>query len=68
MFIKVKEFGWWSEAMLDELYDRVKPVSYTEHTHIILEGDKIDEILFLVQVKLCTYLFRNVKTGSIAGS
>ncbi|TXG70715.1 hypothetical protein EZV62_005650 [Acer yangbiense] len=65
---KVKEFGWWTEAMVDELCDCVKPVSYTEHTHIVMEGDKIDEILFLVQGKLRTYLFRNVKTGSAAGS
>ncbi|KAK0598107.1 hypothetical protein LWI29_031698 [Acer saccharum] len=64
----VKEFGWWSEAMVDELCDCVKPVSYTEHTHIVMEGDKIDEILFLVQGKVRTYLFRNVKTGSAAGS
>ncbi|KAK3220967.1 hypothetical protein Dsin_014937 [Dipteronia sinensis] len=58
----------WSEAMLDELCDCVKPVSYTEHTHIVLEGDNIDEILFLVQEKLRTYLFRNINTGSALGS
>ncbi|KAK4837073.1 hypothetical protein QYF36_002607 [Acer negundo] len=65
---KVKEFERWSEAMLDELCDCVKPVSYTEHTHIVLEGDKIDEILFCVQGKLRTYLVRNVNTGYTAGS
>ncbi|TXG70734.1 hypothetical protein EZV62_005669 [Acer yangbiense] len=35
---KVKEFGWWSEAMVDELCNCVKPVSYTEHTDIVMEG------------------------------
>ncbi|KAK1551573.1 hypothetical protein Q3G72_000630 [Acer saccharum] len=64
---KVKKFERWSEAMLDELCDCIKPVSFTEHTHIVLEGDKIDEILFLVQGKLRTYLFKNVNTGSITG-
>ncbi|KAK2653563.1 hypothetical protein Ddye_013419 [Dipteronia dyeriana] len=59
--MQVKEFERWNE---DELCDCVKQISYTEHTHIVLKGDKIDEILFVgarkakyLSLQECQYWF-----------
>ncbi|KAK4838087.1 hypothetical protein QYF36_010928 [Acer negundo] len=62
----VEEFRRWSEELLHELCDCVKPVSYAEHAEIVRKGSSIDEMLFLVQGKLRTYSLTSVDTGSAA--
>ncbi|TXG71163.1 hypothetical protein EZV62_006098 [Acer yangbiense] len=62
----VDEFRSWSEQLLDELCDCVKPVSYAQHAEIVRKGSSIDEMLFLVQGKLQTYSLTSVDTGSAA--
>ncbi|KAJ0099968.1 hypothetical protein Patl1_20331 [Pistacia atlantica] len=52
---KVEEFKKLNEKILDALCDCVKPAFYIERTHIICEGDPIDELLFIVHGKLWTY-------------
>ncbi|KAK4838329.1 hypothetical protein QYF36_012909 [Acer negundo] len=60
---KVDEFRSWSEQLLEELCDCVKPVSYAQHAEIVRKGSSIDEMLFLVQGKLQTYSLTSVDTG-----
>ncbi|KAI9161654.1 hypothetical protein LWI28_019421 [Acer negundo] len=43
---KVDEFRSWSEQLLEELCDCVKPVSYAQHAEIVRKGSSIDEMLF----------------------
>ncbi|KAK1577254.1 hypothetical protein Q3G72_020190 [Acer saccharum] len=66
LFKEVDEFRDWSEQLLEELYDRLKPVSYAQHTEIVRKDSSIDEMLFLVQGKLRTYSLMSVDNGSIA--
>ncbi|KAH9677269.1 cyclic nucleotide-gated ion channel 1 [Citrus sinensis] len=61
---KVQEFRKLNEVTLDALCDCVKPTFFTEHTHLIREGDPIDEMIFLVQGKLRTYTFKDIQSGS----
>lgn len=53
--MKVEEVTGLNGAISGELYDRLKPVFFTEHTHIVQEGHLIYEMLFVVKGKLCIY-------------
>lgn len=64
MPIKVREFVLLKEETLDALCDCVKPAFFTEHAHIIREGDPIDELIFVMQGKLQTYTFNDITSGS----
>ena len=35
--------------LFDALCDRLKPVLYTENSDIVLEGDPVDEMLFIMR-------------------
>ncbi|XP_052290335.1 uncharacterized protein LOC102627720 isoform X9 [Citrus sinensis] len=61
---KVQGFRKLNEVTLDALCDCVKPTFFTEHTHLIREGDPIDEMIFVVQGKLRTYTFKDIQSGS----
>lgn len=52
------------EETLDALCDCVKPTFFTEHAHIIREGDPIDELIFVMQGNLWTYSFNDLTNGS----
>lgn len=64
MYIKVKEFKTLDEEVLDALCDCVKPAFYFKHTHIVLEGDPIYEMLFIVQGKMWIYTSKERTNGS----
>ncbi|XP_031262126.1 cyclic nucleotide-gated ion channel 1-like [Pistacia vera] len=65
---KVEEFKKLNETILDALCDCVKPAFYIERTHIICEGDPIDEMLFIVHGKLWTYTSKAKTTSSASAS
>lgn len=60
----VKEFKKLDQAILDALCDCVKMIFYFKHTLIILEGDPIYEMLFLVQGKIWIYSSKERTNGS----
>ncbi|KAH9646566.1 Cyclic nucleotide-gated ion channel 1 [Citrus sinensis] len=60
----VKEFKTLDEEVLDALCDCVKPAFYFKHTHIVLEGDPIYEMLFIVQGKMWIYTSKERTNGS----
>ncbi|KAK0597589.1 hypothetical protein LWI29_026750 [Acer saccharum] len=67
---KVDEFKDWSEKLLEELCDCVKPVSYAQQTLIVQKDSPIDKMLFLVQGELQTYSLTSVdrlKKGEFCG-
>lgn len=63
--IKVGNFGKWKRALLGALCDFIKPVTYMEHPYIVQEGDRVDQVLFVVQGNLQTDNSRNVTTAFI---
>ncbi|XP_031262125.1 cyclic nucleotide-gated ion channel 1-like [Pistacia vera] len=65
---KVEEFKKLNETTLDALCDCVKPAFYIERTHIIREGDPIEEMLFIVHGKLWTYTSKAKTTASASAS
>ncbi|XP_078433611.1 putative cyclic nucleotide-gated ion channel 9 isoform X2 [Wolffia australiana] len=40
------------ERLLDAICERLKPTLYTENTHIVREGDPVDEMLFIIRGRL----------------
>lgn len=64
IFIKVHGFMMLKEETLNAICDCVKPTFFTEHTHIIREGDPIDELIFVMQGKLRTYSFNDITSSS----
>ncbi|KAI5314223.1 hypothetical protein L3X38_043399 [Prunus dulcis] len=45
--------------VLKEIFDNLKPVSYTEDNHIIVEGEPLVKMLFITQGILLTYTRNN---------
>ncbi|KAH7557777.1 hypothetical protein JRO89_XS11G0219200 [Xanthoceras sorbifolium] len=60
----VEEFGKWSEDMLHHMCDYVKPIFYTEDTHIVRERDPIDQMLFVLQGRLRMYSCSSSASGT----
>lgn len=60
----VKEFKTLAKQVLDALCDCVKPAFYFKDTHIVLEGDPIYEMLFIVQGKMRIYTSKERMNGS----
>lgn len=60
---KVPIFEKMDEQLLDALCDRLKPVLYTEKSHIVREGDPVDEMLFIMRGKLATMTTNGGRTG-----
>ena len=49
--------------LFDALCDRLKPVLYTENSDIVLEGDPVDEMLFIMRGNLATMTTNGGRTG-----
>jgi cyclic nucleotide gated channel len=49
--------------LFDALCDRLKPVLYTENSDIVLEGDPVDEMLFIMRGNLSTTTTNGGKTA-----
>jgi len=49
--------------LLDALCNRLKPVLYTEKSQIVLEGDPVDEMLFIMRGTLATATTNGGRTG-----
>ncbi|ONH91195.1 hypothetical protein PRUPE_8G097800 [Prunus persica] len=47
------------DEVLKEIFDNLKPVSYTEDNHIIVEGEPLVKMLFITQGILLTYTRNN---------
>lgn len=63
--IKVGNCGKWKRALLGALCDFINPVTYMEHPYIVHEGDRVDQVLFVVQGNLQTDNSGNVTTAFI---
>ena len=50
--------------LFDALCDRLKPVLYTENSDIVLEGDPVDEMLFIMRGNLSTTTTNGGKTAT----
>ncbi|XP_059634363.1 cyclic nucleotide-gated ion channel 1-like [Cornus florida] len=60
---RVPMFDKMDEQLLDEIYDRLKPVLYTENSLIVREGDPVDEMLFVMSGKLSSASTDGGRTG-----
>ncbi|XP_021830089.1 cyclic nucleotide-gated ion channel 1-like [Prunus avium] len=56
------------DQVLKEIFDYLKPVSYTEDNHIIVEGEPLVKMLFITQGILLTYTTNNGAGKSSGGS
>ncbi|KAF3448001.1 hypothetical protein FNV43_RR08709 [Rhamnella rubrinervis] len=54
-FLHVKIFKDIDGQVLDAICDHLKPVGYAENTHIIREGDPLDQMLFITEGTVCVY-------------
>ncbi|XP_044468319.1 cyclic nucleotide-gated ion channel 1-like isoform X2 [Mangifera indica] len=57
---KVPEFKMLNEERLEALCDNVKPVFYSQHTHIFQEGYPIGQMLFVVCGKVSSYTSKGI--------
>lgn len=57
MFEKMDQQLW------DPLFDRLKPVLYTQDSYIVREGDPVDEMLFIMRGSLATCTTNGGRTG-----
>ncbi|XP_058743880.1 cyclic nucleotide-gated ion channel 1-like [Vicia villosa] len=68
---KVPIFGKMDKQLLDAMYDKLKPVLYTEKSYVVREGDPVDEMLFIMRGKLATTtgIFNSweLKSGDFCG-
>ncbi|KAL9304111.1 hypothetical protein ACSQ67_021374 [Phaseolus vulgaris] len=60
---KVPLFESMDNQLLDALCDKLKPVLYTEKSHIVREGDPVDEMLFIMRGTLATATTNGGRTG-----
>ncbi|KAK7275353.1 hypothetical protein RIF29_16466 [Crotalaria pallida] len=60
---KVPMFKDMNKQLLDAMCDRLKPVLYTEKSCIFLEGDPVDEMLFIMRGTLATATTNGGRTG-----
>ncbi|CAJ1950400.1 unnamed protein product [Sphenostylis stenocarpa] len=60
---KVPMFENMDNQLLDALCDKLKPVLYTEKSHIVREGDPVDEMLFIMRGTLATATTNGGRTG-----
>eukprot|EP00262_Sarcandra_glabra_P006510 TRINITY_DN1883_c0_g3_i1.p1 TRINITY_DN1883_c0_g3~~TRINITY_DN1883_c0_g3_i1.p1 ORF type:complete len:232 (-),score=32.07 TRINITY_DN1883_c0_g3_i1:207-902(-) len=51
------------DQLLDAMCDRLKPALYTEQSHIVREGDPVDEMLFIMRGKLESVTTNGGRTG-----
>ncbi|KAK9672389.1 hypothetical protein RND81_12G097600 [Saponaria officinalis] len=51
------------EPLKDAVCDRLKPVLYTEKSHIVREGDPVNEMLFIMRGHLSTTTTNGGRTG-----
>lgn len=51
------------EQLLDAICTRLKPVLYTEKSHIFREGDPVDEMLFIMRGQVSTVTTNGGRTG-----
>ncbi|KAF2301528.1 hypothetical protein GH714_025516 [Hevea brasiliensis] len=49
---RVPLFANMDERLLDAICERLKPSLYTDETHIVREGDPVDEMLFIIRGRL----------------
>uniref|UniRef100_A0A2N9EDH0 Cyclic nucleotide-binding domain-containing protein n=1 Tax=Fagus sylvatica TaxID=28930 RepID=A0A2N9EDH0_FAGSY len=61
---KVPMFEKMESQLFDALCDRLKPVLYTENSDIVLEGDPVDEMLFIMRGNLSTTTTNGGKTAT----
>ncbi|KAK0598802.1 hypothetical protein LWI29_038115 [Acer saccharum] len=62
---KVERFRRWSDTSLLHLCDCIKPVVYDERTHIVREGDPINEMLFVLHGKLWNFSSAASSTNNV---
>lgn len=60
---RVPMFEKMDEQLLEAMYDRLKPVLYTEKSFIVREGDPVDEMLFVMRGDLVTMTTNGGRTG-----
>ncbi|ESW19293.1 hypothetical protein PHAVU_006G112200 [Phaseolus vulgaris] len=60
---KVPLFKEMDEQLLDAICTRLKPVLYTEKSHIFREGDPVDEMLFIMRGQVSTVTTNGGRTG-----
>ncbi|KAK7332752.1 hypothetical protein VNO80_29507 [Phaseolus coccineus] len=60
---KVPMFKEMDEQLLDAICTRLKPVLYTEKSHIFREGDPVDEMLFIMRGQVSTVTTNGGRTG-----
>ena len=53
--MQVEIFKDMDEKVLNVICDHLKPVLYAENTHIIREGDPLDQMLFIAQGTVWVY-------------
>uniref|UniRef100_A0A2N9ED17 Cyclic nucleotide-binding domain-containing protein n=1 Tax=Fagus sylvatica TaxID=28930 RepID=A0A2N9ED17_FAGSY len=61
---EVPMFEKMESQLFDALCDRLKPVLYTENSDIVLEGDPVDEMLFIMRGNLSTTTTNGGKTAT----
>ncbi|KAK1550006.1 hypothetical protein Q3G72_012233 [Acer saccharum] len=61
----VERFRRWSDTSLLHLCDCIKPVVYDERTHIVREGDPINEMLFVLHGKLWNFSSAASSTNNV---
>ncbi|KAK3218693.1 hypothetical protein Dsin_012663 [Dipteronia sinensis] len=63
--MQVERFRRWNDASLLHLCNCIKPKVYDERTHIVLEGDPIDEMLFVLHSKLWNFSSAASSTNNV---
>lgn len=63
LLMRVPMFEKMDEQLLDAMCDLLKPVLYTEESHIVREGDPVDEMLFIMRGQLLTMTTNGGRTG-----
>ncbi|XP_040988337.1 cyclic nucleotide-gated ion channel 1-like isoform X2 [Juglans microcarpa x Juglans regia] len=63
LLMKVPMFEKMDQQLWDPLFDRLKPVLYTQDSYIVREGDPVDEMLFIMRGNLATFTTNGGITG-----
>eukprot|EP00262_Sarcandra_glabra_P006511 TRINITY_DN1883_c0_g3_i2.p1 TRINITY_DN1883_c0_g3~~TRINITY_DN1883_c0_g3_i2.p1 ORF type:complete len:716 (-),score=91.51 TRINITY_DN1883_c0_g3_i2:207-2354(-) len=63
LLMRVPMFEKMDDQLLDAMCDRLKPALYTEQSHIVREGDPVDEMLFIMRGKLESVTTNGGRTG-----
>lgn len=63
LLMRVPIFKKMDEQLLDAMCDRLKPVLYTESSHIVREGDPVEEMLFIMRGSLVSTTTNGGRTG-----